>query len=166
MACSHFFMSALTGSELLAKVKQLEAEGYGKNELARQTGYVSTKKDGGEKIDRSAFFEALLAAKGVILEGSGSPGRKLTFQTKVQFNGNLMIGSAYTKQAGFNPGDEFQIVVNRKGFTLKPTQSSGQCPDGACPTSEDQPDFPDDDEDVALTNGVDSETTPLEEVES
>jgi hypothetical protein len=114
-------MSALTGPELLAEVKRLESQGIGPNALARETGYFTVKKDGTERINRSAFFEALLEAKGVVIGGipQSAAGRKLTFHTKVQFNGNLMIGRAYTAAAGFDPGDEFRIVVGRKGFTLK-----------------------------------------------
>lgn len=166
-------MSALTGPELLAKVKELESEGFGKNDLARMTGYVSTKKDGTEKINRSAFFEALLEAKGVHLEGgTKSPGRKLTFRTKVQFNGNLMVGSAYTGQVGFRPGDEFQIVVNRKGFTLKPVTPSNQCPDGTCQVVEQDSDQSDpidgdtqDGGNVDSFDGEDTETQSPEEVQ-
>jgi len=147
-------MSALTGSELLAKVRQLEAEGLGKNEMARQTGYVTTKKDGTEKINRSAFFEALLQAKGVnIGEGPAKTGRKLSFTTKVQFNGNLMIGAAYTNLAGFEPGDVFQINVGRKGFTLKPlaqtSDAPDSCPDGTCSVVEPE---------IESTDDVDSAT--------
>jgi hypothetical protein len=113
----------LTGSELLATVKRLEADGASKNELALETGYFTVTKDGKKRVNSTSFYEALLEAKGVTIGGSSSgkksTGRKLTFRTKVQFNGNLMIGSAYTGAAGFEPGDEFTIVVGKKGFTLK-----------------------------------------------
>lgn len=158
-----FIMSALTGSELLAKVKQLETEGLGKNDMARQTGYVSIKKDGTEKIDRAAFLEALLQAKGVSLgDGQRPVGRKLTFRTRVQFNGNLMIGAAYTAQSGFGPGDEFHIAISKKGFTLKPvSQSADLCPDGTCSTSEQHNEQPDHD----AAESVDPATQSIEEVE-
>jgi hypothetical protein len=133
-------MSALTGSELLTAVKKLENEGLGQTEIARQTGYVTTKGDGTERARVNAFLEALLEAKGISLGGKKkSPGRSLTFRTQVQFNGNLMIGGAYTRQAGFNPGDSFEIIVGKKGFTLKPLaqgQAPEGCPDGTCPTTD------------------------------
>lgn len=55
----------LTGSELLAKVKELGDAS--KSELVRECGYLSTKKDGTERLNFTAFYEALLGAKGVAL---------------------------------------------------------------------------------------------------
>jgi hypothetical protein len=113
----------LTGPELLAKVKDMgEAS---KSELVRSCGYVSTKSDGGERLNFTAFYEALLEAKGVSLgepsgKGKGRRGRQLTYHTKVQFNGNLMVGRAYTVQLDFKPGDEFEIKLGRKQIKLIP----------------------------------------------
>ena len=117
----------LTGSELLAKVKELgEAS---KSELVRSCGYVSTKKDGSERLNFTAFYEALLEAKGMHLgeAGHGSrPGRKLSFNTKVQFNGNLMVGKAYTAILDLKPGDEFEIKLGRKQIRLLPLGASAE----------------------------------------
>jgi len=52
----------LVGEELLVKVKELE-DGS-KSELVRLCGYVSTNKDGEERLNFTAFYEALLEAKG------------------------------------------------------------------------------------------------------
>ncbi|MEI7952945.1 MAG: AbrB family transcriptional regulator [Synechococcaceae cyanobacterium ELA182] len=114
----------LTGSELLSKVKELGV--VSKSDLVRSAGYVSTKKDGTERLNFTAFYEALLEAKGVSLGdgggsgGKGRPGRSLSFVTKVQFNGNLMVGKAYTAQLGLQPGDEFEIKLGRKQIQLIP----------------------------------------------
>ena len=51
----------LTGSELLAKVKELGD--VSKSDLVRACGYVSTKKNGGERLNFTAFYEALLDLK-------------------------------------------------------------------------------------------------------
>ena len=48
--------------------------------------------------------------------GKGRPGRS----TKAQFNGNLMVGKAYTAQLGLEPGDEFEIKLGRKQIQLVP----------------------------------------------
>ncbi|MFN6337219.1 MAG: AbrB-like transcriptional regulator, partial [Cyanobacteriota bacterium] len=101
----------LTGTELLAKVKELGD--VSKSDLVRGCGYVSTKKDGTECLNFTAFYEAPLEAKGMKLGagsggGKGRPGRSLSFVTKVQFNGNLLVGKAYTAQLGLQPGDEFE----------------------------------------------------------
>jgi hypothetical protein len=101
----------LSGSELLAKVKELGD--CNKTDIVRACGYV---KD--DKVCFTQFYEALLKAKGISLATtSKKAGRKLSYKTKVQFNGNLMVGSAYITEA-FKPGDEFEIKVSRNSVTL------------------------------------------------
>jgi hypothetical protein len=36
----------------------------------------------------------------------------------VQFNGNLMVGKAYTAELGLEPGDEFEIMLGRNHILL------------------------------------------------
>jgi hypothetical protein len=40
--------------------------------------------------------------------------------THVLFNGNLLIGKAYTAQLGLQPGDPFQIQLGRRQIRLHP----------------------------------------------
>ena len=113
----------LTGPNLLAKLKELGDAS--KSELVRACGYVSTKKDGGERLNFTAFYEALLQAKGFHLgeagsKTSGTPGRKLSYVATVQGNGNLLVGNAYTAMLGLKPGDEFEIKLGRKQVRLVP----------------------------------------------
>ncbi len=119
----------LTGSELLAKVKELGD--VSKSDLVRSCGYVSTKKDGSERLNFTAFYEALLEAKGVSLgegggKGRGKGGRKLSYTTKVQFNGNLLVGKAYTAMLDLQPGDEFEIKLGKKQIHLVPVGGSDE----------------------------------------
>jgi hypothetical protein len=118
----------LTGADLLAKVKELGDAS--KSELVRACGYVSTKKDGGERLNFTAFYEALLDAKGLNIgadAGSrGKGGRKLSYIATVQGNGNLLIGKAYTAQLGLHPGDEFEIKLGRKQIKLIPLGSTDE----------------------------------------
>jgi len=119
----------LTGSELLAKVKELGD--VSKSDLVRSCGYVSSKKDGSERLNFTAFYEALLEAKGVSLgdgggKGKGKGGRKLSYTTKVQFNGNLLVGKAYTAMLDLQPGDEFEIKLGRKRIKLIPSGCSDE----------------------------------------
>jgi len=119
--------SGLTGSDLLAKVKELGDAS--KSDLVRSCGYVSTKKDGSERLNFTAFYEALLEAKGMHLGESGhgsKPGRKLSFNTKVQFNGNLMVGKAYTALLDLKPGDEFEIKLGRRQIRLLPLGTASE----------------------------------------
>ncbi|MFN5195142.1 MAG: AbrB family transcriptional regulator [Cyanobacteriota bacterium] len=115
----------LTGSELLAKVKELGD--VSKSEIVRACGYVSSKKDGGERLNFTAFYEALLDAKGVEIGASaktGKAGRKLSYVATVQGNGNLLIGKAYTALLELQPGDEFEIKLGRKQIRLIPVGSN------------------------------------------
>jgi hypothetical protein len=118
----------LTGPELLAKVKELGD--VSKSELVRECGYVSTKKDGSERLNFTAFYEALLGAKGVNLgadsagRGTGKGGRSLSYVATVQGNGNLLVGKAYTAVLDLQPGDEFEIKLGRKQIKLIPLGSA------------------------------------------
>ena len=120
----------LTGPELLSKVKELGD--VSKSELVRECGYVSTKKDGSERLNFTAFYEALLNAKGVNLgtdsagRSTGKGGRKLSYTTKIQFNGNLMVGKAYTAMIDLKPGDEFEIKLGKKQIRLVPVGGSDE----------------------------------------
>ena len=112
----------LTGQELLSKVKEMGDAP--KTELATGCGYVSKKKDGSDRVNFTAFYEALLNAKGIDLgsngKGVGKGGRKLSYTAKVQFNGNLLVGKAYTALLDLEPGDEFEIKLGRKQIRLIP----------------------------------------------
>ena len=44
--------------------------------------------------------------------------------TKIQFNGNLMVGKAYTAMLDLKPGDEFEIKLGRKPIKLIPLGST------------------------------------------
>jgi len=116
----------LTGSELLSKVKDLGD--VSKTDLATACGYVSEKKDGSQRVNFTAFYEALLNAKGIDLgtgsAGVGKGGRKLSYIAKVQGNGNLLIGKAYTAMLDLQPGDEFDIKLGRKQIRLIPVGGS------------------------------------------
>lgn len=119
----------LTGSDLLAKVKDLGD--VSKTDLARSCGYVSAKKDGGERVNFTAFYEALLEAKGIVLStgataGIGKGGRKLSYKAVVQGNGNLLVGKAYTAMLDLNPGDEFEIKLGKKAIRLVPVGGSDE----------------------------------------
>ena len=115
----------LTGADLLTKVKELGD--VSKTELATQCGYVSKKKDGSDRVIFTAFYEALLGAKGVELGGNASVGvggRKLSYIAKVQGNGNLLVGKAYTAMLGLEPGAEFEIKLGKKAIRLIPVGGS------------------------------------------
>jgi len=119
----------LTGQELLSKVKEMGDAP--KTELATACGYVSKKKDGSDRVNFTAFYEALLNAKGIDLgsgggKGVGKGGRKLSYTAKVQGNSNLLVGKAYTAMLGLEPGMEFEIKLGRKSIRLIPVGGSDE----------------------------------------
>ncbi len=111
----------LTGEALLKKVKELE--NLSKEEKARECGYYTVTKNGVERVNMMKFLNALIDAEGIELDGkqnaNGRGGRSASYRISVQSNGNLLIGSAYTKQMELKPGDEFEISLGRKHIHLK-----------------------------------------------
>ena len=111
----------LTGVELQEKVNQLG--NLSKEEKAKACGYVTITKKGVPRVNMMKFLNALIDAEGIDLDSSGNGygrgGRSASFRISVQSNGNLLIGSAYTKRMGLKPGDEFDITLGRKHIHLK-----------------------------------------------
>jgi len=117
----------LTGEALLNKVKELG--NLGREEKAKACGYYSVSRDGSERVSMMKFLKALLDAEGIeldskIKDGNGRGGRSASYRITVQANGNLLIGSAYTKQMELHPGDEFEISLGRKHIHLKQVDSA------------------------------------------
>ncbi|HEY9838217.1 MAG TPA: AbrB family transcriptional regulator, partial [Vampirovibrionales bacterium] len=114
-------MEPLVGEDLLQKVKDLE--NLSKEEKARECGYYTVTKNGVERVNMMKFLNALIDAEGIELDGKqngqGRGGRSASYRISVQSNGNLLIGSAYTKQMDLNPGDEFEISLGRKHIHLR-----------------------------------------------
>lgn len=109
----------LTGKALLQKVESLSH--LSKRETARECGYVSLNKQGQEKTNLADFYDALLEAKGIQLEPSGTKdrrGREADYRARVQKNGQIVIGSSYTQQMNLQPGDEFEIKLGYKHIHL------------------------------------------------
>jgi hypothetical protein len=117
----------LIGEALLKKVEDLG--NLSKEEKAKECGYYTVTKGGVERVNMMKFYNALIDAKGIELDGkqniNGRGGRSASYRISVQANGNLLIGSAYTKQMDLNPGDEFEITLGRKHIRLKQLDRDG-----------------------------------------
>ncbi|MEH2457775.1 AbrB family transcriptional regulator [Nostoc sp.] len=111
----------LLGDELLKKVKELESES--KEDKAKKCGYYTITKNGIERVNMMKFLNALIDAEGIQLDSTpsanGRGGRSASYRISVQSNGNLLIGSAYTKQMNLKPGDEFLITLGKKHIRLR-----------------------------------------------
>jgi hypothetical protein len=114
-------MEPLAGEELLKKVKNLEE--LSKEQKAKACGYYTITKAGVERVNMMKFLNALIDAEGIQLDSTpianGRGGRSASYRISVQSNGNLLIGSAYTKQMNLKAGDEFEITLGRKHIRLK-----------------------------------------------
>lgn len=103
----------LQGKELLDKARSLS--NCSEDEIARGCGYVSP----GGRLLKKSFYRALVEAKGYKLGGAAtssgvSKGRQAEFRTRVHGNGNLLIGHAYTRRMGLEPGQEFHIQIHHE----------------------------------------------------
>jgi hypothetical protein len=112
------YRAMLTGKELLETIKRLA--GSSKTELVRACGYTRVDEEGKERLQFGAFDDAVLhASTGVHVGGKGT-GRHLSFKARVQGNGNLLIGKAYTKEVGLEAGDEFTMLFGINEIRLIP----------------------------------------------
>ncbi len=110
----------LVGKELLEKSKLLSKKS--ENEIAKGCGYVGPSG----RVLRKSFYRALIEAKGYKLSSNGtsrsgnrsSRGRQAEFKTRVHGNGNLLIGHAYTKKLGLEPGQEYKIDLKKDSKTI------------------------------------------------
>jgi hypothetical protein len=103
----------LEGQALLDKARSLSDRP--EDQIARACGYVGPSG----RLLKKSFYRALVAAKGYVLpaaavsHGSGVRGRQADFRTRVHGNGNLLIGNAYTRRMGLEPGQEFRIELHK-----------------------------------------------------
>jgi hypothetical protein len=103
----------LEGQALLEKARSLSNRP--EDQIARACGYVGPSG----RILKKSFYRALVLAKGYklpagVATSAGSKGRQAEFRTRVHGNGNLLIGQAYTRRMGLEPGQEFRIELHHE----------------------------------------------------
>ncbi|MFM7313525.1 MAG: AbrB family transcriptional regulator [Cyanobium sp.] len=106
----------LEGKALLDKARSLSNRP--EDQIARACGYVGPSG----RVLKKSFYRALVAAKGYSLPSNGilgggvglGKGRQAVFRTRVHGNGNLLIGQAYTRRMGLEPGQEFRIEIHQE----------------------------------------------------
>ncbi|MBS0018439.1 MAG: AbrB family transcriptional regulator [Arthrospira sp. SH-MAG29] len=116
----------LVGKDLLHKVKELSDTP--RRETARLCGYY-TIKDGQVRVNLTDFYDALLKARGIPFN-SETPkdgrGRDATYTVSVHKNGQIVIGSTYTKEMGLQSGDQFDIKLGYKHIHLIQVEENGK----------------------------------------
>ena len=110
---SDSFKLMLKGSDLLNKARALSNQS--EDQIAKACGYVGPSG----RILKKSFYRALIEAKGFSLpvemtSGGILRGRQAEFRTRVHGNGNLLIGQAYTRKMGLEPGQEFKIELHHE----------------------------------------------------
>ena len=111
--------NSLTGKALLQKAKELN--NLPKREQAKKCGYFTRGKDGVDRVNLTEFYEAVLAARGFAInpeQNKDGRGREPTFRVSVHKNGQIVIGSTYTRSMGLNEGYEFEIKLGYKHIRL------------------------------------------------
>ncbi|MGB5135090.1 MAG: AbrB family transcriptional regulator [Prochlorococcaceae cyanobacterium] len=116
----------LEGKALLDRARALSNRP--EDQIARACGYVGPSG----RVLRKSFYRALVMAKGYALPeqpGTGGPavgrGRQAEFRTRVHGNGNLLIGHAYTRLLGLEPGQEFRIELHPETGSIWLTRLDG-----------------------------------------
>jgi hypothetical protein len=119
----------LQGKELLDKARSLS--NCSEDDIARGCGYVSPSG----RLLKKSFYRALVEAKGYRLGGAAASsgagkGRQAEFRTRVHGNGNLLIGHAYTRRMGLEPGQEFHIQIHHEtgSIWLLPVDDTSSTP--------------------------------------
>ena len=102
----------LQGKALLDRARALSNRP--EDQIARACGYVGPSG----RVLKKSFYRALVEARGYSLPPQAgtvaSRGRQADFRTRVHGNGNLLIGHAYTRRMGLEPGQEFRIEVHHE----------------------------------------------------
>ncbi|MGB7565491.1 MAG: AbrB family transcriptional regulator [Prochlorococcaceae cyanobacterium] len=101
----------LEGKALLEKARSLSNRP--EEQIARACGYVGPSG----RVLKKSFHRALVEARGYRVpaaEAGPAKGRQAEFRTRVHGNGNLLIGHAYTRRLGLEPGQEFRIEIHRE----------------------------------------------------
>lgn len=119
----------LQGKALLERARALSDRP--EDQIARACGYVGPSG----RVLRKSFYRALVVAKGYALPphaesgvGGSGRGRQAEFRTRVHGNGNLLIGNAYTRLLGLEPGQEFRIELHPESRSILLTRL-GESPD-------------------------------------
>lgn len=108
----------LVGEALLQRARALSNRP--EDQIARACGYVGPSG----RLLKKSFYRALVEAKGYNLpngsssSSGGSKGRQAEFRTRVHGNGNLLIGHAYTRRMGLEPGQEFRIELHKESRSI------------------------------------------------
>lgn len=109
----------LTGTELLTKIHELGDAP--RDQVAIACGYVNDKTG---KPAYTAFYEALMTAKGVTLappagKAPKGRGKAPSYEVTINRQGVAPVGGAYTSLLGWNTGDKLRIAVDGGRISLE-----------------------------------------------
>jgi hypothetical protein len=104
----------LEGKALLDKARSLSNRP--EDQIARACGYVgpSGRAAQEELLPRPGGGQGLQPPQPQLRRRREPQGRQAEFRTRVHGNGNLLIGHAYTRRMGLEPGQEFKIEIHKE----------------------------------------------------
>jgi bifunctional DNA-binding transcriptional regulator/antitoxin component of YhaV-PrlF toxin-antitoxin module len=109
---------ALVGDQLLQAVDLYTNKGYSKRKVMVACGYGGVGADGRKYCRIADFYDAVMAAKGVMVGATNTSGRQLSYETRVQKTGTVVIGKSYTERMGLAPGEVLQILLSPDGGVI------------------------------------------------
>jgi hypothetical protein len=115
----------LTGEELLAFHDEKAAQGMSLKDIAYMAGYFSVTKTGQERVNSTAFKDALLEAKGIAVGGKrsgGGRGHAGLSRARVSGSGILLVSQLAVRNVDAGPGAVFSVSYPGDGqILLTPT---------------------------------------------
>jgi len=104
-------MERLTGEALLQCAKEMQGEPMPR--VMEQSGYWKEKPDGKIQLNRTEFFQAMMAAQGIIMGNqplpSSSPKQRRGV-VKATTRGVVPLSGLYTNKIGVEAGDYVKIT--------------------------------------------------------
>ena len=115
----------LTGEALLSFHDEKAAQGMSLKDIAYMAGYFSVTKTGQERVNSTAFKDALLEAKGIAVGGKrsgGGRGHAGLSRARVSGSGILLVSQLAVRNVGAEPGAVFSVSYPGDGqILLAPT---------------------------------------------
>ena len=102
-------MERLTGEALLQRAKEMQGEPMPR--VMEQCGYWKEKPDGKIQLNRTEFFQAMMAAQGIIMgDQTLSQPKQRRGVVKATTRGVVPLSGLYTNKIGVEAGDYVKIT--------------------------------------------------------
>ena len=107
-------VTKLRGDALKVMMNQMGAAGASDADMAKATGWVFSN----DRPDTAGMWKAFGQASAGFTTGEAKKGKAPTNETGVNKHGQVVVGAAYSKQAGWAVKGRVVITVDPKGGTI------------------------------------------------